>query len=87
MRDPSASLSQELSQLPRAEQTRSITIKLDAAVGSDAGKATEVLESKYGIKTLDVVIANAGIGRDYTGVLNVKAEEIRDHFEVNALGK
>jgi len=46
----------------------------------------EELKTKYGIDKLDVVIANAGIGKHWGTALSTPEEEFVDHFQINTIG-
>jgi norsolorinic acid ketoreductase len=63
-----------------------ITIKIDAASTTDAAEAVKILKSKYGISYIDVVIANAGVGKFWGPALTTPIGEFQEHFQVNATG-
>ncbi|KAG7150317.1 Norsolorinic acid ketoreductase nor1 like protein [Verticillium longisporum] len=83
-RNPASASS--LEQLPKGEGSRLITVKIDSASDTDAAAAVEQLQSKHGITSLDVVIANAGIAKSGTSVANTTPELLREHINVNAVG-
>ncbi|KAI8814635.1 hypothetical protein BJ742DRAFT_892613 [Cladochytrium replicatum] len=75
-----------LSALQLTPGSRLITVKIESASESDPFTAVDELVSHQGITHIDVVIANAGISVDEKLVSEVKAKDMRDHWEVNALG-
>ncbi|EGY22045.1 hypothetical protein VD0002_g9464 [Verticillium dahliae] len=83
-RDPASASS--LEQLPKGEGSRLIIVKIDSASDTDAAAAVEQLQSKHGITSLDVVIANAGIAKSGSSVANTTPELLREHVNVNAVG-
>ena len=86
VRDPNSSSSQGLHSLPIGDQSQLILFKLDSLSETDAKNAVEALRSKHNISKLDVVMANAGIGKDFSTVVDTTPQEMKDHFEVNVLG-
>jgi norsolorinic acid ketoreductase len=48
--------------------------------------AVQTLVSEYGISKLDIVIANAGVSKDFGPALRTPAKEMLDHFTVNTMG-
>ncbi|KAK6211265.1 aflatoxin biosynthesis ketoreductase nor-1 [Colletotrichum tabaci] len=85
VRDPSHPTSRALTDLPKGPETKLIIVKLDSANEEDAAAAVSQLR-KQGITSLDVVIANAGIGLDSTTVRNTSATNAQLHFNINATG-
>jgi norsolorinic acid ketoreductase len=85
VRDPSHPTVKALNDLPKGPDTKLIIVKLDSAVETDAAEAVADLRKK-GIDSLDIVIANAGIGQDGTSVLNTSASNTLNHFNVNVVG-
>ncbi|KAI2463054.1 NAD(P)-binding protein [Annulohypoxylon bovei var. microspora] len=85
-RDPRAPLSQALSELPKAEGSSLVVVKLDAAVETDAADAVRELDQKHGITHLDVVIANAGISFIWPAVKDVKIADLQEHVRINVYG-
>lgn len=75
-----------LEKIPKARGSKLITIKLDSSVESDAENAVRVLLSRHNIASIDVVIANAGIGHSGATVAELPANIIREHFEINTIG-
>ncbi|KIM94041.1 hypothetical protein OIDMADRAFT_45853 [Oidiodendron maius Zn] len=85
VRDPSVS-SEALKRLPAASGTKLIVVKIDSASDTDAKSAVGTLAAEYGIKKLDVVLANAGLGHSWEKVLSTPAETVRKYTEVNTIG-
>ena len=84
-RDPNHATSKALADLPKAEGTSLLVIKIDATVSTDAVDAVEQLASN-GIDHLDIVIANAGIAYIYPKVSEVKVEDMQKHIVPNTYG-
>ncbi|KAH6715911.1 hypothetical protein DL95DRAFT_528683 [Leptodontidium sp. 2 PMI_412] len=85
VRDPATASS--LSSLPKGKDSTLIIVKIDSASETDAAAAVEVLKTKHGITTLDIVIANAGISNSAPcPVATVPLAEIHSHLQVNGLG-
>ncbi|WRT63678.1 uncharacterized protein IL334_000601 [Kwoniella shivajii] len=74
----------EISKAPQLDGV--IAVKIDSASETDARDAVEELKSKYDIETLDVVIANAGMGSHYAPMKDIDLAEFRDHYRVNTQG-
>ncbi|KAF7556455.1 hypothetical protein G7Z17_g1449 [Cylindrodendrum hubeiense] len=86
VRDPSKESSLALANLPKAEGSRLIIVKLDVAVQSDPAAAVETLRKEHGIESLDVVVANAGIAHSGSTVLESSGDVITEHLAINAIG-
>jgi norsolorinic acid ketoreductase len=76
----------EIRKLPMALGTRLIVVKIDSNSAADAAAAAERLKTQFGITKLDTVIANAGIGKDWSLVERTPVAEVEDHFKTNAVG-
>jgi norsolorinic acid ketoreductase len=61
-------------------------VKLDSTSTTDAAEAVTLLKSKYEINHIDVVIANAGVGKFWGPALTTPISEFKEHFDVNATG-
>ena len=72
--------------MPRGSGSKLVTAKIESRSDSDAQDVVELIRSQHGIKKLDIVVANAGIGEVYGGISQVKPEDFRDMFDVNAVG-
>ncbi|KAI5474262.1 short-chain dehydrogenase/reductase SDR family protein [Pseudohyphozyma bogoriensis] len=59
-------------------------VKLESALAEDAKAAAAVIEKEHG--KLDVVIANAGIGKDSSPVADVLLDALDEHLRVNTKG-
>ncbi|XXH05364.1 hypothetical protein Hte_011790 [Hypoxylon texense] len=84
-RDPEHPTSKSLAELPKAEGTKLLVVKNDATVSTDAADMARHLAS-LGIDHLDIVIANAGVGKLWCKVSEVTAEQIQDHVTPNVFG-
>lgn len=72
--------------LPKAQGSKLVIVKLDSSVESDPQNAVKELQSKHAITSIDIVIANAGIGHSGAKVAELPVNVIREHFEINAIG-
>ncbi|ORX94722.1 hypothetical protein BCR34DRAFT_499079, partial [Clohesyomyces aquaticus] len=76
---------ESLKSLPVGQGSKLIITAFEYRDPEGAKKAVEELKGK-GVSTIDVVIANAGISKDYAPVATVKLEDVKEHVEVNAYG-
>lgn len=60
-------------------------MKIDSSSRTDHEAAVKELQSKHGIKTLDVVIANAGIINSMLLVREATVEGLLDHYNINTV--
>jgi len=84
-RDPAHATSRALNDIPMAEGTSLLIIKIDATVSTDPANAVKQL-ARHGIDHLDIVIANAGISYVYPKVSEVKVEDMQKHTIPNTYG-
>jgi norsolorinic acid ketoreductase len=63
---------------------RVVVVKIDSEVDTDPSEAVKKLTS-LGIKKVDTIFANAGLYIDAGDAVNVKAEQLRQLFNVNAI--
>lgn len=75
-----------LHDLPKADSSKLIIVKLDVSKDEDAAAAVTELQNEHGVKSIDVVIANAGISHSSASIQGTSAEALRDHFNVNTIG-
>ena len=73
LRDPSSDSSKALLNLPKGENSRILTVKIDSGSKTDAASALKTLETTYHIDKLDTVVANAGIAKYYGSITSVTA--------------
>ncbi|KIA75631.1 ketoreductase [Aspergillus ustus] len=73
-----------LDELPVAEDSSLIVVKLDCASKTDALDAVRTLQTEHGIAHLDVVIANAAIAANYGPASTMPLEYLEEHMQVNA---
>jgi norsolorinic acid ketoreductase len=76
----------ELDSIFKASGSKVIIVKLDSSVEADPKNAVAELQSKHGITSIDIVIANAGMMQNGTTVARTSADELRNHFAVNTIG-
>ncbi|TLD11734.1 hypothetical protein PspLS_11809 [Pyricularia sp. CBS 133598] len=86
VRDPSHSTVQALSSIPKADDSKLVVVKYDAALEQDAHDAVETLQKTHGIEKLDVVIANAAVAQGFVPMKDAKRSDVLDHVNVNVLG-
>ncbi|KAI3391436.1 hypothetical protein diail_7360 [Diaporthe ilicicola] len=85
VRDPNHPTTKALADLPTADQSRLIVVKVDSSVESDPLKAVQEL-SAQGIDHLDLVIANAGIAQVFPTVSELKIADLQAHIVPNVFG-
>lgn len=76
---------EKLPGLSRAYNSRLILVEIDSLSETDPRAALDTLQTFHGIRSIDVLIANAGTGEYYGAAVTTPAEEYRKHFDVNAL--
>ena len=88
VRDPSQPMAKALSSLPKGQSSTLIIVNIDSTSSTDTITAIEILQSKYNIASLDIVIANAGISlpKAFGPVASIKIDDVKEHVDVNALG-
>ncbi|KAI1387686.1 NAD(P)-binding protein [Hypoxylon trugodes] len=84
-RDPDHPSSKALNELPRAEGTSLLVIKIDATLRDDPRKAVDTLKSK-GINHVDILVANAGIRLSGPMVRELDTDEVQTHIVPNVYG-
>jgi norsolorinic acid ketoreductase len=84
VRDPSAA--KDLNAIKPGNGSSLIVVKLESKSTSDAADAVALLKEKHGVKHIDVVIANAGLGRFWGSAISTPIDEFKDHFDVNVAG-
>ncbi|KAK5046815.1 hypothetical protein LTR84_007169 [Exophiala bonariae] len=75
-----------LTSLPTAQGSKIVVGQYDAGDKSSAVNLVEYLTRTHGIKTLDIVVANAGILKHYGPAKEARSELIEEHFRVNTVG-
>ncbi|KUJ19321.1 NAD(P)-binding protein [Mollisia scopiformis] len=84
VRDPSTA--GPLKEIPVAEGSRLIVVKIDATIQSDAVDVVKELSTKHAINHLDTVIANAGVCYIYPTVAEVKIDDMLASLKPNVFG-
>ncbi|KAK3116002.1 hypothetical protein LTR53_004116 [Teratosphaeriaceae sp. CCFEE 6253] len=83
VRDPSNA--HDLRALQCAEGSRLIVAEIDGFCPKDPTRVVEELQTTHGLTHLDTVIANAGIESWFGPAASIPLDQLREHFEVNAL--
>ncbi|KAG9229509.1 aflatoxin biosynthesis ketoreductase-like protein nor-1 [Amylocarpus encephaloides] len=86
VRDLESPSSKSLATLPVAAGTKIIAVQIEVASQSSIKAAIKTLQEVHNITTIDVVISNAGISAYYGSAATTPLEQVREHFEVNAIG-
>jgi norsolorinic acid ketoreductase len=68
------------------KNSKIIIAKYDASKETSAKEMIEYLKSNHGIEVLDIVIANAGVLKQWGPVRAVESRDLTEHFIVNTLG-
>lgn len=84
-RDP-ATAGVALNDLRKGENSKLIIVKLDSKVDTDPFEAALRLQKDFGISSVDVVIANAGVYYAANRTLDNDLAAFRDHFNINTTG-
>jgi len=77
-----------LSSVPVGTGSKIVVVKVDSTSATDAANAAKELKSKHGITKVDILVSNAGLldVNDIKPALEVSADAVRKHFEVNTIG-
>ena len=87
VRDPKHATALELQSLPKGPSSALVIVKIDSAVEGDAAAAVDSFcSAPYSITALDVVIANAGIGKVFPRVAEARTADVKEHHDINVLG-
>ncbi|KAL2127945.1 hypothetical protein VTI74DRAFT_9935 [Chaetomium olivicolor] len=86
VRDPGHPTARALANLTQDPGNTLITVRYDAGSEQSAADAVAELRAKHGIDHLDIVVANAGISKQWPLVKDVKRADIQEHVNVNVLG-
>ncbi|KAF2656394.1 putative aflatoxin biosynthesis ketoreductase nor-1 [Lophiostoma macrostomum CBS 122681] len=84
VRDPQATVSQSLKELPKGEGSSLHIVKIDNGVHTDPAAAVKDIEAA-GISYMDTVVANAATGDAASSVLETKVEDVRRHLDINTV--
>jgi norsolorinic acid ketoreductase len=84
VRDPQATVSQGLKELPKGEGSSLHIVKIDNAVHTDAAAAIKDIEAA-GISYIDTVVANAATCDAPSSVVDAKLDDVRRHLEINTI--
>lgn len=76
---------EDIESIPKASGSQVITVQIDSESEADPQNAVKELQSKHSINHVDIVIANAGIGKHYGPATTTPVVEFKDHFWVNSI--
>lgn len=77
------SSSKSLNELPKAQTSSLIIVKLDCASETDAADAAKELQTVHGLTYLDVVVANAAIAENYGPASTMQLAHLQNHMMIN----
>lgn len=77
------SSTKSLNELPKAQNSSLIVVKLDCASETDAAEAAKELQTVHGLTHLDVVVANAAIAENYGPASTMQLEHLQNHMMIN----
>lgn len=83
VRDPQHTTAKALADLPKANGSRLIVIKIDASIWKDAAEAVNTLES-HNVNRLDIVVAVAGAGTHTAYVADMTEGDLQCNMANNA---
>ncbi|KAK4071026.1 uncharacterized protein Triagg1_6393 [Trichoderma aggressivum f. europaeum] len=86
VRHVTAQQEERLHSLSCGQGSKVIVLPLDMNVASSITEGVALLKDEFGITTLDLVIANAGICDTFGPVAKISEDEMLKHFEVNTVG-
>lgn len=75
-----------MNSLPVGNGSKLIIVKIDSKVETDANAAIDILKKDHNITHLDVVIANAGVSKDFDPVETTSITVVKEHIAVNGIG-
>ena len=76
-----------MASVPVGSGSRLIVMELASTAEHGARDMVAELRRRYGVLRVDVVVANAGIGRGYGAVREVDVKEVWEHVGVNGIGE
>jgi len=85
VRNPSHPSSKALTSIPVGEGSKIIVVKLESANMDDPKAAVKILNDQYGIESIDVIIANAGIVRFNGTALDTPVDGFKEHLAINTV--
>ncbi|ETS81068.1 hypothetical protein PFICI_06070 [Pestalotiopsis fici W106-1] len=86
VRDPNHKTSQSLVLLPKATGSSLIIVKMDMQSSASISEAIDTLKTRHGIKNIDVVVSNAGIGEVTGRLVETPVSVIQRFIDVNTFG-
>lgn len=82
---PESEAAKALTSLPVGSGSKIVVAKYNAGSKTAGVDLVSYLKSTYGVTSLDVVVANAGILKHFGPAKEASAETITEHFEINTL--
>lgn len=83
MRNPEDPAAKALNDVPRAENSSLIILKLDCNSETEPHSAAEELWALYHVEKIDVVVANAAIAKNYGPTSTINLDNLKEHMTVN----
>ena len=83
VRNPKAAEA-DLEELPRAEGSELIVLKLDCKSNESAAEAAYELQNVHHVSQINVVVANAAMAANYGPMSTMQLEHLQEHMMVNA---
>ena len=77
------SSAKSLNELPKAQNSSLIIVKLDCTAETDAAEAAKELQTVHGLTYLDVVVANAAIAENYGPASTMQLAHLQNHMMIN----
>jgi norsolorinic acid ketoreductase len=82
---PESEIAKKLTSEPVGPGSKIIVVKYDAASRTAAVDLVKALQTEYNVKSLEVVVANAGILKHFGPAKDASAETLDEHFKINTL--
>ena len=83
---PRSDKARELEAVPKGANSRVIVVKYDASSEASVTEMASQIRTLHKVTALDVVIANAGILKQWGPVRHVSAADMLEHFGIHAMG-
>jgi norsolorinic acid ketoreductase len=82
---PDSEVASTLTSLPTGAGSKIVVAKYDAGSPTAAVELVKFLQSTHQVKSLDVVVANAGILKHFGPAREASSQTMMEHFEINTV--